>query len=182
MALNVVSGMSAFPPLMGVKAEVPATMTMAFLDLTGHHESALAPDCRGRSVLNLGMSRSSHWSNGVIERSLVGSKQHHAWRMPSPGTRQTAGDAHFGKRHLTRETLWVDCRRDRSFIMATSTVPGPMLFIKKLWGLLYIVLGCLGIAIGYETGSTWLIAAGIVALVVGVSLLALKVIRRNAVQ
>jgi len=57
-----------------------------------------------------------------------------------------------------------------------------MLFIKKLWGLLYVVLGCLGIAIGFETGSTWLIAAGIVALVVGVSLLALKVIRRNTVQ
>lgn len=66
--------------------------------------------------------------------------------------------------------------------MATSTVEGSTLFIKKLWGLLYIVLGCVGIAIGYETGSTWLIAAGIVALVVGVGLLALKVIRRNAVQ
>jgi uncharacterized membrane protein (Fun14 family) len=57
-----------------------------------------------------------------------------------------------------------------------------MLFIKKLWGLLYVVLGCLGTAIGFETGSTWLIAAGIVALVVGVSLLALKVIRRNTIQ
>ena len=66
--------------------------------------------------------------------------------------------------------------------MATSTVEGSTLFIKKLWGLLYIVLGCVGIAIGYETGSTWLIAAGIVALVVGVGLLALKVIRRNTVQ
>jgi hypothetical protein len=66
--------------------------------------------------------------------------------------------------------------------MATSTVHGPTLFIKKLWGLLYVVLGCLGIAIGYETGSTWLIAAGIFALVVGVILLALKVIRRNTVQ
>jgi hypothetical protein len=71
---------------------------------------------------------------------------------------------------------------ERSFIMSTSTVQGPMLFIKKLWGLLYVVLGCLGIAIGFETGSNWLIAAGIVALVVGVSLLALKVIRRNTVQ
>jgi LPXTG-motif cell wall-anchored protein len=66
--------------------------------------------------------------------------------------------------------------------MATSTVQGPMLFIKKLWGLLYVVLGCLGIAIGYENGSNWLIAAGIVALVAGVSLLALKVIRRNTLQ
>ena len=66
--------------------------------------------------------------------------------------------------------------------MATSTVQDPMLFIKKLWGLLYVVLGCLGTAIGFETGSTRLIAAGIVALVVGVSLLALKVIRRNTAQ
>ena len=66
--------------------------------------------------------------------------------------------------------------------MAASTVQGPTLFFKKLWGLLYVVLGCLGIAIGYETGSTWLLAAGVLALVIGVSLLALKVIRRNTVQ
>jgi LPXTG-motif cell wall-anchored protein len=66
--------------------------------------------------------------------------------------------------------------------MAASTVQGPTLFVKKLWGLLYVVLGCLGIATGFETGSNWLVAAGIAALVVGVSLLALKVIRRNPVQ
>jgi uncharacterized membrane protein YjjP (DUF1212 family) len=64
--------------------------------------------------------------------------------------------------------------------MATSTVQGPTLFIKKLWGLLYVILGCLGTAIGFEIGSTWLIAAGIIALVVGVSLLVLKIMRRNA--
>ena len=66
--------------------------------------------------------------------------------------------------------------------MVASAVQGPMLFIKKLWGLLYVVLGCLATAIGFETGSAWLIVAGIVALVVGVSLLALKVIRRNTLQ
>jgi uncharacterized membrane protein YjjP (DUF1212 family) len=64
--------------------------------------------------------------------------------------------------------------------MATSTVQGPTLFIKKLWGLLYVILGCLGTAIGFEIGSTWLIAAGIIALVVGVSLLVLKIMGRNA--
>jgi uncharacterized membrane protein YjjP (DUF1212 family) len=64
--------------------------------------------------------------------------------------------------------------------MATSTVQGPTLFIKKLWGLLYVILGCLGTAIGFEIGSTWLIAAGIIALVIGVSLLVLKIMRRNA--
>jgi len=66
--------------------------------------------------------------------------------------------------------------------MATSAAQGPMLFFKKIWGLLYVVLGCLGIGIGFEIGSAWLIAAGIVALVIGASLLVLKVIRRNAVQ
>jgi hypothetical protein len=91
-------------------------------------------------------------------------------------------DAHFGKWPSDRGTLWVDGRKDRSFIMATSTVHGPTLFMKKLWGLLYVVLGCLGIAIGYETGSAWLIAVGVLALVIGVGLLALKVIRRNTVQ
>jgi hypothetical protein len=103
--------------------------------------------------------------------------------LPSFGrARPTAeDDAHFAKRASTRERFG-SVTAKRSFIMATSTVQGPMLFIKKLWGLLYVVLGCLGIAIGFETGSTWLIAAGIVALVVGVSLLALKVIRRNTAQ
>ena len=66
--------------------------------------------------------------------------------------------------------------------MATSTVQGPALFMKKFWGLLYVVLGCLGTAAGLEIGSTWLTIAGIVALAIGVSLLALKVIRRNAVH
>jgi NaMN:DMB phosphoribosyltransferase len=65
--------------------------------------------------------------------------------------------------------------------MAISIDHGPMLAIKKLWGLMFIILGCLGTAIGFETGSTWLLAGGIVALAVGATLLALKILRRNAV-
>jgi hypothetical protein len=54
--------------------------------------------------------------------------------------------------------------------MAISTVDGPMLLIKKLGGLMFVFVGCLGTAIGFETGSTGLIATGIVALAFGASL------------
>jgi LPXTG-motif cell wall-anchored protein len=64
--------------------------------------------------------------------------------------------------------------------MAMSAVDGPMLLIKKLGGLMFVLAGFLGIAIGLETGSNVLIATGIVALVVGVSLIVLKIKRRNA--
>jgi len=64
--------------------------------------------------------------------------------------------------------------------MAVSAVDGPMLLVKKLGGLLFVFAGCLATAIGFETGSTGLIATGIVALAVGVSLLILKIVRRNA--
>ena len=64
--------------------------------------------------------------------------------------------------------------------MATSAVDGSMLLIKKLGGLMFVLAGFLGIAIGLETGSTGLIAIGIVALAVGLSLIVLKIRRRNA--
>ena len=41
--------------------------------------------------------------------------------------------------------------------MATSTVDGSMLLIKKLGGLLFVLAGFLGIAIGVKTESTGLI-------------------------
>jgi hypothetical protein len=63
--------------------------------------------------------------------------------------------------------------------MAISTVDGPMLLIRKLGGLMFVFVGCLGTAIGFETGSTGLIATGIVALAFGASLLVLKIVRRN---
>jgi hypothetical protein len=54
-----------------------------------------------------------------------------------------------------------------------------VLLIKKFTGLILIFLGLLGLAFGYESASGWLTAAGVVALVIGAGLLALKVIRRN---
>jgi hypothetical protein len=47
--------------------------------------------------------------------------------------------------------------------MAMSIDHGPMLLIKKLWGLMFVVLGCLSTAIGFETGPIGLIATGIIA-------------------
>jgi len=56
---------------------------------------------------------------------------------------------------------------------------GPMLLVKKFGGLVLVFLGMLGLAFGYEYSSTAVTAGGVVALVVGAGLLALKVIRRN---
>jgi hypothetical protein len=56
---------------------------------------------------------------------------------------------------------------------------GPMLMAKKFGGLVLVFLGLLGVAFGYEYGSRPLMAAGVVAVVVGAGLLALKIIRRN---
>jgi hypothetical protein len=41
--------------------------------------------------------------------------------------------------------------------MAISAVDGPMLLIKKLGGLMFVLAGFLGMAIGLETGSPGLI-------------------------
>jgi hypothetical protein len=56
---------------------------------------------------------------------------------------------------------------------------GPILLAKKFGGLVLVFLGLLGVAFGYEYGSGALMAGGVVALVAGAVLLALKVIRRN---
>jgi hypothetical protein len=56
---------------------------------------------------------------------------------------------------------------------------GPILLAKKFGGLVLVFLGLLGVAFGYEYGSGSLMVGGVVALVVGAGLLALKVIRRN---
>lgn len=61
-----------------------------------------------------------------------------------------------------------------------SAVEGPMLLVKKLGGLVFVVMGLLGFASGYYYGSGWLILAGILSLGIGMGLLAIKVIRRNA--
>jgi hypothetical protein len=63
--------------------------------------------------------------------------------------------------------------------MATSAVDGMMLLMKKIGGLVLVLLGCLGVALGFGAGSTGLFAVGVVALAVGISLLVLKIVRRN---
>ena len=63
--------------------------------------------------------------------------------------------------------------------MADIGQQGPMLLAKKLGGLALVVLGVLGMGFGYERDSGSLMAAGVLALVVGVGLIALKIIRRN---
>lgn len=56
---------------------------------------------------------------------------------------------------------------------------GPILLVKKFGGVAFLVLGLFGVAFGYQYGSAPLLTAGIVALILGAGLLALKVIRRN---
>ena len=63
--------------------------------------------------------------------------------------------------------------------MATSAVDGMMLLMKKVGGLILVLLGCLGVGIGFGTDSMGLVAVGVVALAVGIVLLMLKIVRRN---
>ena len=67
--------------------------------------------------------------------------------------------------------------------MAANTAGGALLLVKKLGGVVLILFGVIGIAVGLEyrtTGfSAGITGAGIVALACGIALLALKIIRRN---
>jgi len=67
--------------------------------------------------------------------------------------------------------------------MTANTADGALLLVKKLGGVVLILVGIIGIAVGLEyrtTGfSAGIIGAGIVALACGMALLALKIIRRN---
>jgi hypothetical protein len=64
-------------------------------------------------------------------------------------------------------------------MVATSTSDGRFLLVKKLGGLIAIIIGCLLTAIGvaYESASTTTV--GVAFLVLGAVLLVLKIIRRN---
>jgi hypothetical protein len=55
----------------------------------------------------------------------------------------------------------------------------PILLIKKLGGLVLVILGCLLAATGYNTGGTALGIIGIGLLAGGLLLLVLKIVRRN---
>jgi hypothetical protein len=67
--------------------------------------------------------------------------------------------------------------------MTAHTADGAMLLAKKFGGIVLIILGILGIAIGLEYRSNGisfgLIIVGIIALGYGMALLVLKIVRRN---
>jgi hypothetical protein len=60
-----------------------------------------------------------------------------------------------------------------------AVIDSPILLIKKLGGLLLLVIGLVMTALGANYGSTALIMLGTVMLVAGIALLALKIYRRN---
>jgi hypothetical protein len=63
--------------------------------------------------------------------------------------------------------------------MTGDAAEGHILGIKKLGGLLLVILGCLLIAAAVSAGYTGLSVAGGVLVALGVVLLALKIVRRN---
>jgi hypothetical protein len=68
--------------------------------------------------------------------------------------------------------------------MAANIANGALLLVKKLGGVVLILFGIVGIAVGLEYRtigfSAGITVAGVVALALGMALLALKIIRRNA--
>jgi hypothetical protein len=60
-----------------------------------------------------------------------------------------------------------------------AVIESPILLIKKLGGLLLLVIGMVMTALGANNGSTALIVLGTLVLVAGLALLALKIFRRN---
>jgi len=63
--------------------------------------------------------------------------------------------------------------------MVAQSGDGSVLLIKKLGGLILIILGCLLTAAGFNWGSTAQAIVGVVLLAAGVALLVLKIARRN---
>ncbi|WP_338689770.1 hypothetical protein V5279_27240 [Bradyrhizobium sp. 26S5] len=63
--------------------------------------------------------------------------------------------------------------------MVARASDGQLLLVKKLGGLIAIVLGCLLTAVGVTFESTSTIVVGLLFLVLGAVLLTLKIMRRN---
>jgi hypothetical protein len=63
--------------------------------------------------------------------------------------------------------------------MVAQTSDGHILLVKKLGGLLAIIIGCLLTAVGVTFESTGTTVVGVLLLAVGAVLLVLKIIRRN---
>ncbi|MBO4222195.1 MULTISPECIES: hypothetical protein [Bradyrhizobium] len=63
--------------------------------------------------------------------------------------------------------------------MVASTSDGHFLLVKKLGGLVAVIIGCLLTAVGVTFESTSTTTVGVLFLVLGAVLLTLKIIRRN---
>lgn len=63
--------------------------------------------------------------------------------------------------------------------MVARTSDGQFLLVKKLGGLVAIVVGCLLTAVGVTFESTSTTVVGVLFLVLGAVLLTLKIMRRN---
>jgi hypothetical protein len=64
-------------------------------------------------------------------------------------------------------------------VMPDTAGETPILAVKKMGGIVLVILGLLLTAWGFSYGYTWLGILGVLVLVGGAVLLALKVIRRN---
>ena len=63
--------------------------------------------------------------------------------------------------------------------MAANTSETPILLLKKLGGVLLLILGFVLTAVGFGGGSTMVTVLGFLLLAGGMALLALKILRRN---
>ncbi|SDJ87652.1 hypothetical protein SAMN05444171_0510 [Bradyrhizobium lablabi] len=63
--------------------------------------------------------------------------------------------------------------------MVASTSDGHVLLVKKLGGLISVIIGCLLTAVGVTFESTGTTVVGVLLLALGAVLLTLKIIRRN---
>ena len=63
--------------------------------------------------------------------------------------------------------------------MVARASDGQLLLVKKLGGLIAILVGCLLTAVGVTFESTSTTVVGVVFLVLGAALLTLKIMRRN---
>ncbi|WFU36387.1 hypothetical protein QA635_19010 [Bradyrhizobium brasilense] len=63
--------------------------------------------------------------------------------------------------------------------MVARASDGQLLLVKKLGGLIAIVVGCLLTAVGMTFESTSTTVVGVLFLVLGAALLTLKIMRRN---
>jgi predicted phage tail protein len=73
----------------------------------------------------------------------------------------------------------LDHQQARRSAMSEVQTDKPVMLIKKLGGMILLVLGCALTAAGFSMGYQGLAMAGIGLLALGVLLLVLKILRRN---